>query len=309
MSRVIPRRFRNFRTTLRQTNEIKEHIVNHKYDFIHYMIINPQVIDEKTTITIVMTTHNRPQQTLFTLQTIQESSLHLQVTIILVDDSTQDQLSATDFQPFTFQITYITIDPKQKPWINPCVNYNLAFHEVKTESIIIQNAETFHCGDICHVVSENLTDDNYLVFDVRAIDEVQDNQIVQQLHNYDQVAPYLEQKNSRWCQHTTQKNCCFHYLTAIKRHNLLQIGGFNYILSMGSCYDDNDLIMRITRSGLKIKNIENQQYHLMGIHQWHVCDTLSIPAYIHLNYKIYHNILLHIDEPTVQRFLTLYNVA
>src|SRR5260221_153679 len=73
------------------------------------------------------------------------------------------------------KITEIIGNIKNKKWINPCINYNLGFQEVKTDIVIIQNAEVCHCGDIIKYVFDHINQLIYLVFDVCSIPSLEGN--------------------------------------------------------------------------------------------------------------------------------------
>ena len=275
-------------------NQLVDCVRNRKFDFVKYVTINRAPIDSNTFISIVMTTHNRKEQTLHTLQTFNQSKLATQIIVILIDDSSEDFISDIELKMFKFQITHITIDPCKKYWINPCVNYNIGFMEVQTDQIIVQNAEVLHCGDVIQYVHNHLTTRNYLVFDVRSVGDIDTksthvNHEIYVLNGYNMIAPYLEHRQYQWYQHSQKINRNFHFLTAITRENLMKLGGFAYEFAMGSCFDDNGLIHGIQHIlGLEIHNVINETTHLMGVHQWHSRDPLSYNSqYHHHNHEIW----------------------
>lgn len=275
-------------------SQLADCVHNKKFNFVQYKIINPITFDPKTFITVVMTTHNRKEQTLYTLQTIAQSSIVSRVLVIIVDDSTENLIRGSELQKFPFQISHITIDSHKKTWINPCINYNIGLAEVKTDRVVIQNAEVFHCGDILQYVDTHLMPDNYLVFDVRSVgnsgtNSTQINHEVYQLHTYSEIYTHLEQRKYMWYQHSQHSNRNFHFLTAIMRSNLTKLDGFAYEFAMGSCFDDDGLLYGIRDLlDLKICNVSNEDAQLMGVHQWHPRDPLSYnPQYHRRNNQIW----------------------
>ena len=128
-------------------------------------------------ISIVMTTYNRSIQTYFTLQTI-ANSINKSIQIIIVDDSNNDLLNMDKLKSFGLCIYYIKT--KNKFWFNPCVNYNLGFKYIRGDKIIIQNAEVCHIGDVVDYVSKNLKNNQYFVFDVAALPDMNANNCLYQ---------------------------------------------------------------------------------------------------------------------------------
>ena len=67
--------------------------------------------------------------------------------------------------------------------------YNIAFNEIQTDRVIIQNAEVFHCGDVIQYVADKLDNSNYLVFDVCSLSSLLENHDFYKL-NTDHQAVY-----------------------------------------------------------------------------------------------------------------------
>lgn len=286
--------------TLPERQSIITEIINnveHKtYPFITYKTVNQRIVDPHEWITIVMTTHDRQEQTLHTLNTFQKSQQVNRIIVILVDDSQYGFFGEQELKIFSFPITYITIQHDQKTWLNPCVNYNIGFQEIQTDYVIIQNAEVCHCGDIIQHVHDHLTIDNYLVYDVCSIgnpnlfvDSLSDNHEFYQYHTYSDIYQYITQKKFKWFQHWKYQNHNLHFLTAIMHCNLTQLRGFDYDYSLGGCVDDKDFVYRIVKKiKLQIVNVHNEHNQIMGIHQWHHRNPTMYDSYHHtINKRIF----------------------
>uniref|UniRef100_A0A6C0JVL8 UDP-N-acetylglucosamine 2-epimerase domain-containing protein n=1 Tax=viral metagenome TaxID=1070528 RepID=A0A6C0JVL8_9ZZZZ len=232
-------------------------------------------------ITIVMTTHDRKEQTLYTLFTISKSSFPAKV--ILVDDSVNGFFTEKELT-FPFEILYITI--QDKTWINPCVNYNLGFDKITTPLVIIQNAEVFHCGDIIKHVTENLNDKTYIVYDVGGTRSLQENH---EIYKFDLDYEKIYKFQTRWYQHTVERPSDYHFLSAISLNNLKRLGGFDSAYANGACYDDEEFVYRIKHHlRLKIHNICTEKERLFGIHQWHEEAPKSYdPKYVKINQDLF----------------------
>lgn len=271
-------------------------------ELISHKIINGRNLDEET-ISIVMTTNNRPQQTFFTLKTI-EQSIYKNVQVIIVDDYKQEQFSIEELSKYNFQIDYVRFP--NKFWINPCVNYNLGFKIAKGTKIIIQNAEVCHIGDVINYVSSNVNENEYHIFDAFAC-PMMDNIKLHTLQevNYETTQLVLtnigtwdqyfsSNKIGTWYQHSEKRNNQYHFLTALTKNTLEKIGGFDIDYCLGTCWDDVELILRIKNTDIKIINVESEKNKILGIHQWHIHSPHGY-GYIHNN-EYLHRIKLRYNK-------------
>lgn len=225
--------------------------------------------DRNILVSIVMTTHDREKQTLFTLQTIEQSKNKDKLEIILVDDSpckTENFISS--LMKFSFPIHYISIDYDKKSWLNPCVNYNIGFNEVQGDIILIQNSEVCHLGDIVTHAILHITEQNYLSFEVCTTLNFPDNERLRV--NMTPRDFFDEKIHMWWFQHSTHRNENYHFLTCITFNNLKKLGGFDWDYAQGIWYDDDEFVFRI-RYDLKllITCVNSSESNLLGVHQFH----------------------------------------
>lgn len=270
---------RNICKSVPRIRQIRNMIKSNQLLYVQEEIINLKELNDDT-ISIVMTTHNRVKQTMFTLKTISESQIK-NVQVIIVDDSTEEFLSLHELATFDFQINYIKIDNRKKEWVNPCVNYNIGFLKAKGNKLIIQNSEVCHIGDIIVQVNNYLHEGQYFCFDVKALNNFDLNEQLYQLGTkYQDVKNFLNQENSVWYQHSHERNLHFHFLTAITRSDFDKLGdGFDWDFSFGASCDDNEFVDRIEKIlRLEMININNETKKIMGIHQFH-SKSLSNKAY------------------------------
>ena len=226
-------------------------------------------ISDPNGISIVMTTHDRITQTLFTLDTIKQYSSGRNVQVILIDDS-EELINQDILNSYPYSIDYVTL--KSKKWTNPCVNYAIGFNIIRYDNVIIQNAEVCHIGDIIGYVLGNLHENNYLVFDVACTPDITYNKPLYDLEDksYDNVYLHVLENNYNWYQHHLEINKKYHFLTAIKKQDLLRIGGFDYDYSFGACFDDTDFIYQIEEYyKFDIKIVKHNKNKIMGIHLFH----------------------------------------
>jgi hypothetical protein len=185
-----------------------------------------------------------------------------------VDDSSSDPIHQDSLTRYPFYIDFITIKKENKRWHNPLVNYNIGFKFIKGSRIIIQNAEVCHVGDIINFMQTNITDNNYYVFDVKAVKNFESNDIIYSL-NPNSVSIYNnEHLFMMWYQHRTF-NRNFHFLTGFTRKTFDLIKNFSYDCTLGVCWDDNDFLLKIKSKNINIVNIFNEDYNIGGIHLYH----------------------------------------
>jgi glycosyltransferase involved in cell wall biosynthesis len=243
-----------------------------------YLVHN--VIDNNTItndcISIVMTSHNRSKQVYYTLKTIQ-NSIYKNVQIILVDDSDTDKVSIEKLKEYKLYIDLIEINRNNKCWHNPCINYNIGFEYIKGSKIIIQNSEVCHVGDVLLHVNNNTYDNIYNVYDVITTQSYESNENIYKLTDLNIGFIYIpaiynnifNTSYYKWYQHHTYCNRGFHFLVSLTKKTFDKIGGFSYDYSFGTCYDDDDLLLKIKTNKIKINNIRSEEAHVVGIHLFH----------------------------------------
>jgi hypothetical protein len=214
-----------------------------------------------------MTSSNRSKQTYYTLDTI-ERSAYKNIHVILVDDSTVDPIDPVHLDKYSFSIDFIEIIRSNKIWHNPCVNYNIGFKFVRGGKVIIQNAEVCHVGDVISYVVSNIHDNHYHVFDVAASSSYASNEIIYSLDTSKTTVYINEKLFDVWYQ-SKSNNRKYHFLTACTLSTFQKIGGFSYDYSLGSSYDDDDLVLRIISKFITIQPLHHTVINCGGIHLYH----------------------------------------
>ena len=253
-------------------------VKNKKSKHYKYFAINQNNIT-KNTISIVMTSHERSKQTYFTLDTINKCAFK-DIQVIVVDDSITDPVNIERLAQYDFNIELIRIDSSLKCWANPCINYNIGFEFVRGGKVIIQNSEVCYVGDILSYVNDNVLNNKYYVFDVKASRNYDTNEIIYR----NQLTSAIYDESiwdiwDRWYQHHTHNNVNYHFLTACSRSTFDKINGFSYDYSFGSAYDDNDLLLKIENKKIQLINVPSDIFKLGGIHLSHTYQTCDKRAY------------------------------
>lgn len=238
-------------------------------EYYSHKIINEIEISDKT-ISIVVTSHERSQQVYFTLETIKRC-IYKDIQVIIVDDSETDPIQENRLKEFGFHIELISINRIRKYWANPCVNYNIGFQYIKGGKVVIQNGEVCYIGDILSYINNNILDNTYHVFDVKATRNLHCNNLIYNAYNNQNIdiSIYNEDIYQQWYQHSQHRNASYHFLTALTKNTFDKIKGFSYDYSFGSCYDDDDLVLKIKFNNINIINVKNEFEQIGGIHLFH----------------------------------------
>jgi len=70
-----------------------------------------------------------------------------------------------------------------------------------------------------------------------------------------------------WYHHPQYNPTWYHFASAIARETLERIGGFDERFANGYCFDDNNLIFRVRKMGLKMPLVDPNQGYVA--HLWH----------------------------------------
>jgi GT2 family glycosyltransferase len=221
----------------------------------------------KDGISIVMAYHNRREQLIRTLNSINETKYDKsKLEIIIINDNSLEQHSIDDLLSLfnSLKIRIFNIKKEQKKWTCSCVPYNIGFNNVQYNKILFQNPECYHIGDILSDINLNLSNNNYIPYACYSIGE---KEYIDNDYNnlvYEHVQPTHACSNG-WYNHSKINSKCYHFASAITTDNLYKIGGFDEDYKDGIAFDDNEILRRIRLLGLNI-NIIDYPY---VIHQWH----------------------------------------
>lgn len=217
--------------------------------------------DTRKEISICMTHFNRKKQLLNTLNSIQRQQNAKELTeIIIVDDVSDTPLTYDDLKYLDLDIKLITIDTKNKWWINPSVAFNIAFSLIHGKRAIIQNAECLHKTDIIDYVMKNLNTNDYIAMSALALTKKSSDDI-----NFDSNIDSIDTNESIWHCHSIHRPEALNFCTALFTEDLIKIGGFDMNFAEGIWFDDNFFLDKIKRNGMRVK-IEDSQ---LVYHQWH----------------------------------------
>jgi hypothetical protein len=214
-------------------------------------------------ISIVMSYFNRLTQLRYTLKTIGQSQIK-DVEIVIAEDFCDpgEQLHniQKEFPHLAIKVIRMSDGRDHKDYCNPCVPYNTAFRACRGDTIIIQNPECCHMGDVLQYTKDNLTNENYLTFHCYAATKAE-TRVMQS----GEPLPMFTEKKSRWYNHVVERPYAYHFTTAITRENLIKLNGFDERFAQGQDMDDVELIYRIKALGLELTFVEDPWV----VHQYH----------------------------------------
>ncbi|HUX56863.1 MAG TPA: glycosyltransferase [Bacteroidales bacterium] len=228
-------------------------------------------------IVIVLTYYNRPFQLQQTLKSFTKTA-HNDFEVIIVDDCSPDKphIGISDFP-------VEVIRTKNKKWLDGSPAYNLGFiraFEKNPDVIIIQNAETYHEGDIINYAT-TVTDDTYISFACYNLSRewtFRKHDLSWIIYHYNNHA--VDNEQNAWLNHKIIRYKPYNWCSAITSKNLRILNGFDERFSDGYCCEDDELLARIQKLGLKIEVPEKP----FVVHQWH--DRNYVPENWDQLYKI-----------------------
>lgn len=224
-------------------------------------------------ISIVMAYYNRKTQFIHTLRSINQSK-HKNIELIVVDDNSDPSHSLDDLAKQYPFFKLIKISSKEKTHTNPCVPYNIGIRKATGDIIVLQNPECLHVGDIMTDITNSLDEKTYIAYSCYALSDDLTNKLYGLGGEFEKIKAFvlsLPQKtfvlNNKygWYNHPVHRPMGYHFLSAITKENMNKLNGFDERYKDGLSYDDDELLERIKRLGLKI----TIPTHVFAIHQFH----------------------------------------
>lgn len=217
-------------------------------------------------ISVVMSYFNRKPQLRTTLKSIDISRMK-DLEIIIVDDCSdlEHKLDKDFLNEFKdLKINVIEMDPEKKWYKNPCIPYNVGIAAATGDITILQNPECMHFGDILTEIDNNLQENEYISFPAYSLSKNQTDTILNLEFDKNfhgnvvecvspiSSSPYNERTHEGWYNHSTIKPLFYHFCCAVNTKHLKEMGGFDERYAEGISYDDDELVIRLKRKGLKM---------------------------------------------------------
>jgi GT2 family glycosyltransferase len=223
-------------------------------------------------VSIVMTYYERLPQLKNTLRSFQLLG-YTRFECVIVDDGSVDKpLSDASLDGLGFPVTLVRM-PTEKTYTNSCVPFNTGLSRARGDVVIIQNAECLHAADLLGYARANLTDRDYLSFACYSLSRSKTTALCEMAAwDISDVKRMLTEDRGAgvdgddgWYNHSVRRPVGYHFASAITRHNLDRLGGFDPRYAYGVAFDDDELLVRIRRLGLQVTIVDD---HVVA-HQWH----------------------------------------
>lgn len=253
-------------------------------------------------VSIVIAYYNRKALLINTLKSIEFYNKDREIEVIIVDDASDKSEKITDLPAkFSIPIIILPITREEKKWTNPCVPYNIGFSFATGDIIIIQNPECLHVGDIVQYATNNIKDGVYLSFACYSLNKTDSEKLFKNIstkpffnkQNIEKsIGGFIGAKNNWqdgdtcWYNHSEYNPGGNHFCSAITRHDIEALSGFDERYATGFGYDDIEFIARIKTKPITTKIVDDP----FVIHQWHkVSDYVKNQAGFKRNQNLYVN--------------------
>lgn len=253
-------------------------------------------------IIIVLTYFERQFQLDRTLHSFAETK-HKDFEVIIVDDCSP---SEPEIGLHDFDIS--VIKPTNKQWIDGSPAYNLGITEAlkrNPDIIILQNAETYHVGDIISY-SKRVTDKTYIsygCYNLSQLNTFKPHDIDEIIKEHNDHA--VDNENNSWLNHKTIRQMGYHWCSAITADNMRKLNGFDERFSDGYCFEDDEFLARVKLLGLEVEITDIP----FVVHQWH--DRNYVPKnwsqLFEVNRNLFDQIRLKKEYRAVHKFTDDFN--
>ncbi len=218
-----------------------------------------------------MAYYNRQQQFNKTLESIKQSSVK-DYELIMVDDGSEPPLVCDEAD-------IIRIEPKDKWYNSTVIPNNMGLKKTTGDIIIIQGPECYHVGDILAYVRDNIRPNLYLSFACYATNPKEGEAMLKGEIPQIRDGIYNHPWDNGWYNHSKHRPVGYHFCSAIMRDDLNKFGGFDERYAKGICYEDDDFIRKVKRSGIEVQIVDSPYV----IHQYHPQYTYMKPGYMALH--------------------------
>ena len=229
-----------------------------------------------------MAYRDRKRQLVRTLRSIAASSLAREVEVVVADDASRPEERVEDLVlacPFPLRV--IRLEPENRWWLNPCVPFNRAIAACSGDLLIVQNPECLHMGDVLKDAETRVGFEDYVAYGCYSLDRSTTEALGGTHEEGDEThSAFLERVRKQvplrphamggegelgWYNHSQFRSVAFHFCAALARGRMEELGGFDERFALGVGYDDDELLARVRRLGLRVAIVDEP----CVLHQWH----------------------------------------
>lgn len=228
-------------------------------------------------ISVVTAYYNRKSLFIRTLDSFCSSIGKINFEVIAVDDGSDENERLEDLVDKYPFLKVIRLERENKWYSNSCIPFNIGFSHCIGDKVIIQNPECYHFGNILEHVDKNLKRNEYLSFGCYSLDKETTEKTIIENYNYisDEInsckRSHRYDGDSGWYNHSIYRPSAFHFCSAIKYEDLMELGGFDERYALGNSFDDDEFLWRIRCKKMEVKIIDN----FIVLHQNHYQKKLN----------------------------------
>lgn len=236
--------------------------------------------------------YNRKPLLINTLKSISRFESVNQCEIIIVDEASESQHQLQDISSMFPHLNLKIYRFENRTGYCPVYVHNKSFELSSGEIIIIQNPESYHVHNIVQHAIDNIKPNDYLVYGCYSLNDQETDKFLKDNNTPIQIANQCADKYRGWYQHSIYRNACYNFCTAIRREDLLDLGGFDERYAPNAAFGDDEFITRVRRKGMNIVVIDD----LYTYHQYHQHFHMYAPS----NEGFFRNTTLHETEYKVK---------
>lgn len=235
-------------------------------------------------VSIAMAYRDRKAQLVRTLRSIAASALASEVEVVVADDASRPEERVEELAArFSFPLHVVRLDPADRWWVNPCVSFNRAIGACQGELLVVQNPECLHLGDVLADAVSRVGAEDYVAYSCYSLDrpttegldeipsgaaDAADRSFVDRVR--ERVGPLRPRAiggegELGWYNHGRHRPVAYHFCAALPRARMEELGGFDQRYAHGVGFDDDELLARVRRLGLRVAIVDEP----CVLHQWH----------------------------------------
>jgi glycosyltransferase involved in cell wall biosynthesis len=250
-------------------------------------------------VSVCLTYYNRKQLLINTLESIKQSRLLEHTEVIIVDDASDDDHrieSVIKSYSNDMNILFHRFEPAEKTWSLQIPVHNKSIAMATGDVIIQQGAECYNVCDVIAHAYHEIQPNDYLVYGCYALTESDTNRLTLAIQSSTKFETEINNEcnwntmytKGGWYQHSVYRPANLNFCTAIRREDLMHLGGFDERFSNGVGGGDMEFLLRIQRKQMNIKPIDD----IFVYHQYH--EPTQYPSH-DPNHSLYYDTVIHED--------------